>query len=135
MESKVEIYNEGFVPDVNAPDEHTEDKEQPKEYKEQPKEKTDQPKEKADPYDLVDDIKSDSIPWKELTTAGKIKRVIIGFGKIVALLILLYLFICSLGFLGDAFKLLGGKAAGQVFASNEILSNPIAGLMIGVLGM
>ena len=32
--------------------------------------------------------------------------------KFITLLGLLYLFICSLGFLGDAFKLLGGRAAG-----------------------
>ena len=28
---------------------------------------------------------------------------------------------------------MGGKAAGEAFASNEILSNPVAGLMIGIL--
>ena len=29
--------------------------------------------------------------------------------------------------------MLGGKAAGEAFASNKILSNPVAGLMIGIL--
>ena len=43
------------------------------------------------------------------------------------------MFICSLSFLSSAFRLLGGKAAGEVFASNEVLQNPVAGLMIGVL--
>ena len=43
------------------------------------------------------------------------------------------MFICSLSFLSSAFRLLGGKAAGEAFASNEILQNPVAGLMIGVL--
>ena len=54
-------------------------------------------------------------------------------GKIALLLGFLYLFICSLSFLSSAFRLLGGKAAGRAFAENEILSNPVAGLMIGVL--
>ncbi|KAK3595936.1 hypothetical protein CHS0354_032445 [Potamilus streckersoni] len=53
--------------------------------------------------------------------------------KIVLLLAVLYLFICSLGFMGDAFKLLGGKTAGKAFQDSNILSNPVAGLMIGVL--
>ena len=43
------------------------------------------------------------------------------------------MFICSLSFLSSAFKLLGGKAAGEAFTSNAILSNPVAGLMIGIL--
>lgn len=53
--------------------------------------------------------------------------------KTSLLLALLYLFICSLSFLSSAFRLLGGKAAGRAFADNEILGNPVAGLMIGVL--
>ena len=55
------------------------------------------------------------------------------FTKVVLLLGFLYLFICSLSFLSSSFRLLGGKAAGRAFAENEILSNPVAGLMIGVL--
>ncbi len=69
----------------------------------------------------------------ELDGFGKVKRVVTVFSKIVLLLALLYLFICSLSFLSSAFRLLGGKAAGRAFAENEILSNPVAGLMIGVL--
>lgn len=69
----------------------------------------------------------------ELDGWGKLKRVAFTFGKIVFLLGLLYTFICSLDFLSSAFRLLGGKAAGEAFASNKILSNPVAGLMIGIL--
>ncbi|CAH3154355.1 unnamed protein product, partial [Porites lobata] len=69
----------------------------------------------------------------ELDGTGKFLRVALAFTKIVLLLGLLYLFICSLDFLSSAFRLLGGKAAGEAFASNEILSNPVAGLMIGIL--
>ena len=53
--------------------------------------------------------------------------------KIVSLLGFLYLFICSLNFLSAAFRLLGGKTASKVFAADSILSNPVAGLMIGLL--
>ena len=69
----------------------------------------------------------------ELDGWGKVKRVAVTFGKVVLLLGLLYMFICSLDFLSSAFRLLGGKAAGEAFASNKILSNPVAGLMIGIL--
>ena len=75
-----------------------------------------------------------SLCWPtELDCKGKFLRVALAFTKIVLLLGLLYLFICSLDFLSSAFRLLGGKAAGEAFASNEILSNPVAGLMIGIL--
>ena len=69
----------------------------------------------------------------DLDRRGKIKRVATVFAKIVLLFVLLYFFICSLDFLSSAFRLLGGKAAGEVFASYRILSNPVAGLVIGIL--
>lgn len=43
------------------------------------------------------------------------------------------MFICSLSVLSDAFRLLGGRAAGEVFKESELLRNPVCGLMIGVL--
>ncbi|XP_060589268.1 sodium-dependent phosphate transport protein 2B-like isoform X2 [Ruditapes philippinarum] len=74
------------------------------------------------------------VPWSDLTTCGKVKRVLWDyFGKFVCLLGLLYMFICSLDFLGNAFKLIGGRAASSVFSESEVLSNPVAGLMIGIL--
>ena len=45
----------------------------------------------------------------------------------------LYMFICSLSLLGSAFQLLGGKLAGDAFQNNQIISNPIAGVMLGIL--
>lgn len=46
----------------------------------------------------------------ELTTSQKFVRVFWHYiGKIVLLLAFLYVFICSLSFLGDAFQLLGGN--------------------------
>lgn len=63
----------------------------------------------------------------------KVQRVLMNLLKICLLTGLLYMFICSLDFLSNAFRLLGGKAAGEAFASNKILTNPVAGLMIGLL--
>jgi len=97
---------------------------------------TDPPAEEVeiDPYALVDDFKPSGAPWSELDCLGRLKRVANTTMLFVILLGLLYLFICSLGFLADAFKLLGGRAASEVFTSNAVLSNPITGLMMGLLG-
>ncbi|CAH1777713.1 unnamed protein product [Owenia fusiformis] len=86
-----------------------------------------------DPWELVNP-KVKEKKWKELSSFGKFKRVMWLLARLVILLALLYLFICSLDFLSNAFKLLGGKSAGQVFSQNSLLRNPVCGLMLGVLG-
>ncbi|XP_037624848.1 solute carrier family 34 member 2b [Sebastes umbrosus] len=86
----------------------------------------------ADPWDLPE-LKDTGVKWSELDTKGKIIRVLTGILKAVTLVGLLYLFICSLDVLSSAFQLVGGKAAGDIFQDNVILSNPVAGLVIGVL--
>ncbi|KAM9729737.1 sodium-dependent phosphate transport protein 2A-like isoform 5-T5 [Menidia menidia] len=53
--------------------------------------------------------------------------------KIPVLFLLLYLFVCSLDILSSAFQLSGGRAAGDIFQKNAILSNPVAGLVVGIL--
>ena len=61
------------------------------------------------------------------------KEWLTGFLRFLSVLLLLYIFVCSLTFLTDAFRLLAGQSAGEIFAGNEVLSNPVVGLMIGVL--
>ena len=62
-----------------------------------------------------------------------VKEWLTGFSRFLSVLLLLYIFVCSLTFLTDAFRLLAGQSAGEIFAGNEVLSNPVVGLMIGVL--
>uniref|UniRef100_A0A665VZ64 Sodium-dependent phosphate transport protein 2B n=1 Tax=Echeneis naucrates TaxID=173247 RepID=A0A665VZ64_ECHNA len=88
--------------------------------------------EKEDPWDLPE-LKDTGVKWSELDTKGKIMRVLIAVAKLVLLLGFLYVFICSLDVLSSAFQLVGGKAAGDIFQDNVVLSNPVAGLVIGVL--
>ncbi|XP_053408232.1 sodium-dependent phosphate transport protein 2B-like [Mercenaria mercenaria] len=65
---------------------------------------------------------------------GRNRYVLLRYvGKFLTLLLLLNIFICSLDFLSSAFRILGGKTAGGIFNNSEILDNPIAGLMIGIL--
>uniref|UniRef100_A0A8K9VA91 Solute carrier family 34 member 2a n=1 Tax=Oncorhynchus mykiss TaxID=8022 RepID=A0A8K9VA91_ONCMY len=64
---------------------------------------------------------------------GKVLRVVTSAGKGLLLLGFLYMFICSLDILSSAFQLVGGKAAGDIFTEGSVLSNPLAGLVIGVL--
>ncbi|XP_029912994.1 sodium-dependent phosphate transport protein 2B-like [Myripristis murdjan] len=86
----------------------------------------------ADPWDLPD-MKDTGVPWSVLDTTGKVLRVLVAVGKVILLLGFLYTFICSLDILSSAFQLVGGKAAGDIFQENSVLSNPLAGLVIGVL--
>ena len=52
--------------------------------------------------------------------------------RIMSLLTCLYFFICSLSFLSDSFRILGGKNIGALFSDSELLQNPVVGVMIGV---
>ncbi|XP_057297477.1 sodium-dependent phosphate transport protein 2B-like isoform X2 [Hydractinia symbiolongicarpus] len=103
-----------------------------KEEEEEEKQREDE-EQKSDPFEVVQDFRPSGPPWNELDNKDKFMRVLITLLKVIALLVMLYLFICSLSFLSSAFRLLGGKTAGQVFASDSLVSNPVAGLMIGVL--
>ncbi|XP_076456282.1 sodium-dependent phosphate transport protein 2A-like [Babylonia areolata] len=63
----------------------------------------------------------------------RLSSVVKGLMKLLMVILLLYVFICSLDLLSNAFRLLGGKTAGSVFQDSELLKNPITGLMIGVM--
>nr|XP_049577800.1 sodium-dependent phosphate transport protein 2B-like isoform X2 [Syngnathus scovelli] len=79
------------------------------------------------------ELKDTGVPWSALDTKGKVLRVLVSLLKFAVLLGLLYMFICSLDILSSAFQLVGGKAAGGIMQDNVVLSNPLAGLVIGVL--
>ncbi|TKC51685.1 hypothetical protein EI555_013255, partial [Monodon monoceros] len=87
----------------------------------------------VDPWALPQ-LKDTGQSWKELSMAGRVLQGAAGFLKVCGLLGSLYLFICSLDILSSAFQLLGSKVAGDIFKDNVVLSNPVAGLVIGVLG-
>ncbi|XP_065110532.1 solute carrier family 34 member 2a [Paramisgurnus dabryanus] len=84
------------------------------------------------PWDLPE-LKDVGVKWADLDTKGKIFKVLITAGKLIGLLGLLYMFVCSLDILSSGFQLVGGKAAGDIFQDNAVLSNPLAGLVIGML--
>ena len=69
---------------------------------------------------------------KKTSTMDAVQGWLMGFGRFIGLLLLLYIFICSLTFLTDAFRLIAGRYASSIF-KNETMTNPIVGLMIGVL--
>ncbi|XP_043112369.1 sodium-dependent phosphate transport protein 2A isoform X1 [Puntigrus tetrazona] len=64
---------------------------------------------------------------------GEMSSPFISLLRFPVLLLLLYGFVCSLDILSSAFQLAGGKVAGDIFQDNAILSNPVAGLMVGIL--
>ncbi|XP_041604737.1 sodium-dependent phosphate transport protein 2A isoform X3 [Vulpes lagopus] len=69
----------------------------------------------------------------DLGLAQKLRQVGMTFLKVPLMLAFLYLFVCSLDVLSSAFQLAGGKVAGDIFKDNAILSNPVAGLVVGIL--
>ncbi|KAG8513079.1 Sodium-dependent phosphate transport protein 2A [Galemys pyrenaicus] len=69
----------------------------------------------------------------ELGLAQKLRRTSMMILKVPLMLTFLYLFVCSLDVLSSAFQLAGGKVAGDIFKDNAILSNPVAGLVVGIL--
>ncbi|XP_004706418.1 sodium-dependent phosphate transport protein 2B [Echinops telfairi] len=90
------------------------------------------PSEVGDPWKLPE-LQDTGIKWSERDTKGKILCVLQGIGKFILLLGFLYFFVCSLDVLSSAFQLVGGKVAGKFFSDDSLLSNPVAGLVIGVL--
>ncbi|XP_032431602.1 sodium-dependent phosphate transport protein 2A-like [Xiphophorus hellerii] len=63
----------------------------------------------------------------------RVKKTALTLLKLPLLFLLLYIFICSLDILSSAFQLVGGRAAGEIFQKNAILSNPVAGVVVGIL--
>ncbi|XP_071317703.1 sodium-dependent phosphate transport protein 2A-like [Trachinotus anak] len=63
----------------------------------------------------------------------RLNTVVSALCKIPLLFLLLYFFVCSLDVLSSAFQLSGGRVAGDIFQENAILSNPVAGLVVGIL--
>ncbi|XP_077061177.1 solute carrier family 34 member 2a isoform X1 [Siphateles boraxobius] len=85
-----------------------------------------------DPWDMAE-LQDTGVKWADLDTKRKILRVLTTVAKFIVLVGLLYMFVCSLDILSSAFQLVGGKAAGDIFQENKVLSNPLAGLVIGML--
>ncbi|KAI3351804.1 hypothetical protein L3Q82_020638, partial [Scortum barcoo] len=75
----------------------------------------------------------DSSAQTTAVSPNKIKQLLVNLSKIPLLIILLFFFVCSLDTLSSAFQLAGGKVAGDIFQDNAVLSNPVAGLVVGIL--
>jgi sodium-dependent phosphate cotransporter len=84
-----------------------------------------------DPWDIIEQQDTGK-KWSELTVPWKIWRVVWITVRLCLILGLLYVFVCSLDVLQDAFQLLSGRTAGSLFSSS-LINNPVCGLMLGVL--
>ncbi|NWV20409.1 NPT2A protein, partial [Origma solitaria] len=70
----------------------------------------------------------------ELGCWARVQSFCVSLLKVPLMFGFLYLFVCSLDVLSSAFQLAGGsKVAGDIFKDNAILSNPVAGLVVGIL--
>ncbi|XP_071825572.1 sodium-dependent phosphate transport protein 2A-like isoform X2 [Apostichopus japonicus] len=90
--------------------------------------------EEEDPWALLEMDTSNSKMWSEMTLKERLHRLFITFLlKPISVLFFLYFFICSLDLMSSSFRLLGGREAGEVLGENELLNNPVCGLMLGIL--
>ncbi|XP_069892586.1 sodium-dependent phosphate transport protein 2A isoform X2 [Dipodomys merriami] len=87
--------------------------------------------ERHDPFPAKLALEDEQKP--EPQRAQKLRQALATLLKVPFMLLLLYLFVCSLDVLSSAFQLAGGKVAGDIFKDNAILSNPVAGLVVGIL--
>ncbi|XP_053314311.1 sodium-dependent phosphate transport protein 2B isoform X2 [Spea bombifrons] len=85
-----------------------------------------------DPWEMPE-LKNTGPKWSEMNTKQRVLSVFLAIAKLILLVGFLYFFVCSLDVLSSAFQLVGGKAAGDIFKNHSVLSNPVAGLVIGVL--
>ncbi|NXR46926.1 NPT2A protein, partial [Hippolais icterina] len=69
----------------------------------------------------------------ELGCWARVQSFCVSLLKVLLMFVFMYLFVCSLDVLSSAFQLAGGKVAGDIFKDNAILSNPVAGLVVGIL--
>ena len=75
----------------------------------------------------------DAKPWSQKDCQERAISSTMVTLKLIAAFAALFLFICSLSFLADGFRLVAGKKAGEVFQNSEVFNNPVAGVMVGVL--
>mmetsp|Transcript_20143 Transcript_20143/g.42428 ORF Transcript_20143/g.42428 Transcript_20143/m.42428 type:complete len:204 (-) Transcript_20143:597-1208(-) len=78
----------------------------------------------------VDAISYASIMTELSAWAQDPQRILFSFLRLCLVTFLLYCFLFFLDLMGTSFKVLGSCAGGELFSA---LSNPIAGLMVGVL--
>ncbi|XP_070533453.1 sodium-dependent phosphate transport protein 2B-like [Ptychodera flava] len=83
--------------------------------------------------DEEDDVKNLETSTGKLQCEVTSKCAVINCLKVILLLLLLYLFVCSLNVMGSAFTLIGGSTAGKAVFESEIMNNPVSGLMVGVI--
>ncbi|KAK0407351.1 hypothetical protein QR680_019149 [Steinernema hermaphroditum] len=73
------------------------------------------------------------VKWKDLTSTEKTVHVLEVALKVVGILFVLYVFICSLNLLAEAFKLIGGRGIGGVINNSSLIQNPISAAIIGMV--
>jgi len=75
----------------------------------------------------------ETVAWKNQTTAQKVKTTVVALLKLFGVIFCVWIFICALKMMYLALIVLVGRVAGDVFSSNVFLSNPITGLIIGIV--
>jgi sodium-dependent phosphate cotransporter len=68
-----------------------------------------------------------------MNTSERVKHVGVVLLKLACLLLVIFTFICTLGLLADAFKLIGGKGIGEAVRNSKIIQNPVSASIVGMV--
>ena len=88
--------------------------------------------EQPDVWNVLD-FHTNEKPWVEKNGAERAQWLLVLFCKVVLALLLLYMFIISLGLMANSFRILGGKTSGRAFRDSDLFNNPLAGLVTGII--
>ena len=70
---------------------------------------------------------------KNMINISSVKEVLLTVVKVISLLTCLYFFVCSLSFLSDSFRILGGKNIGSLFSNSDLLKELFINIAFKVL--
>ena len=70
---------------------------------------------------------------KNMINISSVKEVLLTVVKVISLLTCLYFFVCSLSFLSDSFRILGGKNIGSLFSNSDLLKELFINIVFKVL--
>lgn len=73
------------------------------------------------------------IAWSEMDNFQRLRHITLILLKLALLLFVIFMFICTLGLLADAFKLIGGRGIGDAVKNSRLIQNPISASIIGMV--
>ncbi|WKY16789.1 hypothetical protein Q1695_001421 [Nippostrongylus brasiliensis] len=83
-----------------------------------------------------EEAKRKQVRWSaisELSTRAKICYYILSCLRFTGILVILFLYICSLSNLSNAFSLLGSRGLGKAIKASPLINDPVSAVVVGML--